>query len=75
VTLPEVSERVGRLKEWRRGRAAELKVEISVVLPQRLIDRLAEKAPRSRAELGEIEGLRQWRIETFGEEILATLAS
>jgi ribonuclease D len=75
VVLPEVTARVGRLKEWRQGRAAELKVEVSVVLPQRLIDRLAERVPRSRTELGEIDGLRRWRIEAFGEEILATLGA
>jgi ribonuclease D len=75
VVLPEVAARVGRLKEWRQGRAAELKVDVSVVLPQRLIDRLAEKAPGSRTDLGEIDGLRRWRIEAFGEEMLASLSA
>jgi ribonuclease D len=75
VVSPEASARVGRLKEWRHRRAAELKVELSVVLPQRLIDRLAEKAPRTPAGLEEIEGLRRWRVEAFGQEILAVLES
>jgi ribonuclease D len=67
--------RAARLKEWRNGRAEELKVEVSVVLPQRLIDRLAEAAPRDTAALAEIEGLRRWRIEAFGDEMLAVLAA
>ena len=67
--------RAARLKEWRNGRAAELKVEVSVVLPQRLIDRLAEAAPRDAAALAEVEGLRRWRIDAFGNEILAVLAA
>jgi ribonuclease D len=75
LVLPEVAARVSRLKDWRRETAAELKLEVSVVLPQRLIDRLAERVPRTRAELGEIEGLRRWRVEAFGAEMLAALAS
>jgi ribonuclease D len=65
--------RVGHLKEWRKTRAAELEVDVSVVLPQRLIDRLAAAGPRDTAGLAEIEGLRQWRIDTFGQEILAAV--
>jgi ribonuclease D len=67
--------RVARLKEWRNERAAELKVEGSVVLPQRLIDQLAEAGPRDIAALGRVEGLRRWRVEAFGDEMLAALAA
>jgi len=67
--------RTARLKEWRNGRAAGLKVEVSVVLPQRLIDRLAEAEPRDTAALEQIEGLRRWRIDAFGDEILTVLAA
>ena len=67
--------RAAHLKEWRNGRAAELKVEVSVVLPQRLIDRLAEAAPRDAAALDAIEGLRRWRVEAFGDEMLAAVAA
>ncbi len=68
-----VQRRSARLKAWRTAKAAELKLDVSVVLPQRLIDKLAEAGPRDRAGLGAIEGLRRWRIETFGREILAAL--
>jgi hypothetical protein len=44
-----------------------------VILPQRLIDRLAEKAPRRLADLEAIDGLRRWRIEAFGRPILDAL--
>ena len=73
--VPEAQQlRVTRLKEWRNERAGELKVEVSVVLPQRLIDRLAEANPGDTAALGEVEGLRRWRIDAFGDEMLAALA-
>ncbi len=75
VIPPEVVTRAGNMKEWRKKRAAELEIDVSVVLPQRLIDRLAAAGPRDRAGLEEIEGLRRWRIDAFGEELLATIAA
>jgi ribonuclease D len=72
--LPDqVLRRIARLKAWRTVKAAELKVDVSVVLPQRLIDKLAEASPRDGDGLGAIEGLRRWRSEAFGREILAAL--
>jgi DNA helicase-2/ATP-dependent DNA helicase PcrA len=65
--------RVDRLKKWRTTKAAQLKLDASVVLPQRLIDRLAEAAPRDAAGLAAVEGLRRWRIEAFGPELLRSL--
>jgi ribonuclease D len=69
-----VLRRVERLKAWRRARAAELEVEVAVVLPQRLIDRLAERGPRDEADLASVPGLRRWRVSAFGDEILAAVA-
>jgi len=74
ILSTEVMHRMARLKEWRGRRATELKVEVSVVLPQRLIDRLAAAAPRDPGALAEIEGLRRWRINTFGDDLLAAVA-
>jgi ribonuclease D len=71
VVSAEVVTRVARLKRWRVERAADLEIDVSVVLPQRLIDRLAAAAPRDLAGLAEIDGLRRWRIDTFGPELLA----
>ncbi len=66
--------RVERLKAWRARKGAELQLDISVVLPQRLIDRLAEARPRNAEELGEVDGLRGWRVEAFGTELLAAVS-
>lgn len=71
VLSDEVLQRVARLKEWRVGRAKALEVDVSVVLPQRLIDRVAAAGPRDLAELAGVEGLRRWRVDAFGDEILA----
>jgi len=72
--VPEaVRRRVDALKSWRAGAAAALGLDVSVVLPQRLIDRLAEAAPRGLADLSGIEGLRRWRAEAFGPDLVRAL--
>jgi len=74
VVEDAVRQRVERLKAWRTRKGAELQLDISVVLPQRLIDRLAEARPRDAAGLGLVEGLRRWRVEAFGAELLAAVS-
>lgn len=74
VVPDAVLRRVERLKALRSRRAAELGVDVSVVLPQRLVDRLAEAAPRTAAELAAVEGLRRWRARAFGDDILAAVS-
>ena len=48
---------------------------MSVVLPQRLLERLAQAGPSEPSALGQVEGLRRWRIEAFGEALLDAAAS
>ncbi len=71
----DVRRRVERLKAWRAREAARAQLDVSVVLPQRLIDLLAEAAPRETADLEAVAGLRQWRIETYGPELVSALRS
>jgi ribonuclease D len=74
VVPAAVLRRIERLKDWRRLRGADLGVDVSVVLPQRLIDRLAEAAPGDAAALEGVPGLRRWRIAAFGPELLSAVA-
>jgi ribonuclease D len=69
-----VLRRIERLKAWRSRKGDELQVEVSVVLPQRLVERLAEAAPGDVSGLACVPGLRRWRIEAFGPELLAALS-
>jgi ribonuclease D len=66
--------RIERLKAWRTRKGQELGLDASVVLPQRLIDRLADAAPADAQDLGQIDGLRRWRVQTFGNELLAAVS-
>jgi len=74
--VPEVvSQRVEILKTWRRGAAKAFGLDVSIILPQRLLDRVAERAPREPAALAEIDGIRRWRIEALGQGIVDALVS
>jgi len=74
IELPLAQQRrVASLKEWRKAASARIGLELSLVIPQRLIDRIAEANPGNLPELSAIEGLRRWRVEAFGEEILRAI--
>ena len=66
--------RVAALKEWRKSAATRVGLDLSLVLPQRLIDRVAEAHPADLAGLAAIDGVRRWRVEAFGPEILRVTA-
>ena len=65
--------RIEALKTLRTERAATLGIDVSVVLPQRLIEALAQQNPGNEAELSAVDGLRKWRVATFGDAILERL--
>ena len=74
IELPLAQQRrVAALKEWRKAASTRIALELSLVIPQRLIDKIAEANPGSVSELSAIEGLRRWRVEAFGEEILRAI--
>ena len=59
------------LKTWRDLRAKNLGIEPGILLNNVLIRDLALKDPQSMRELEGIPGLKKWRQEHFGAEILA----
>jgi ribonuclease D len=69
-----VSRRVEALRQWRAGATTRVGLEPGVLLPNRLISAIAEAGPRSPAELARVDGVRRWRAEMFGSEIVAALA-
>lgn len=70
--VPEVfRKRIEALKAWRTREAARLALDVSVVLPQRLLEKVAEAAPRSLPDLDAVPGLRRWRIHALGESLVA----
>jgi ribonuclease D len=68
-----VQRRGERLKKWREAAAPRFGLDPGILLPQRLIDRLAEEGPADLEALAKVEGFRRWRAHTFGPEVLACM--
>ena len=52
------------------AQAARSKLDPSVVLSQKLIERIAAAGPRTLADLAAIDGVRQWRVTAWGAALL-----
>jgi ribonuclease D len=70
---PEIEERYERLRAWRKARAEARKVEVQVIAPNAVLMAVARAGPRTLDELGRIDGMDQFRVQQYGEEMLAVL--
>jgi ribonuclease D len=69
-----VRRRIETLREWRATAAPELDLEPGVLLPNRLIRPIAEVAPHDVEALARVDGVRRWRVEVLGPQIVALMA-
>jgi len=70
---PAVERRIAALLAWRAEAAPRLGLDPGLLLPRRLIERLAETTPADPMALEAVEGVRRWRAVALGREILAAL--
>jgi ribonuclease D len=68
-----MSRRIDKLRRWRAGAVEPFGLEPGVLLPNRLITTIAEAGPRTLDELARVDGVRRWRVDTFGPALLAAL--
>ena len=68
-----VRRRIENLRAWRSKTAAALGLDPGFFFPQRLIDRLAADPPADAESLAGTEGVRRWRAEVGGPELLEVL--
>jgi ribonuclease D len=71
---PAAARRAEALKAWRTPAAERYGLDPGVLLPNRLISVIAGAGPRDLGSLAAVDGVRRWRVETLGVELLATLA-
>ena len=64
-----------RLKEWRRKRAQADGVPAYVVFHDRTLGDIAARKPRDWADLAGIAGIGPTKLERYGDEVLAVVAS
>ncbi len=76
LRLPAIiARRIESLRQWRKEAAPRFGLEPGLLLPNRLITIVAVAGPREPDALASLDGVRRWRAETFGAEIIAALAS
>ncbi len=68
-----VRRRIDALRVWRAEATTRFGLEPGVLLPNRLIGTVAEAGPRDADALTRVEGVRRWRVEAFGGEVLAAI--
>ena len=62
-------------RQWRKDAAPRFGLEPGLLLPNRLITTVALASPRDPAALATLDGVRRWRAEIMGAEIVAVLAA
>lgn len=62
------------LRVWRNARARRDGKPAYVMLTNRMMAEVARVQPRTRAELGRVEGVGEARLRDYGDEILAVVA-
>jgi len=72
---PGASRRLDSLKEWRRAKAAELKMDPGVLSPLNYLQAIARANPRTLEEMLAIPDLTRWRAREFGREWLEVMSS
>jgi ribonuclease D len=72
---PEAEERLNRLKEVRNRRARDLEIDRGTLLPNHVLETLAQSPPGDLAELKAVDGVRDWRAQALGEDLLKALGS
>jgi ATP-dependent DNA helicase UvrD/PcrA len=65
---------VQALREWRLSRARADEVPAFVVFSDRTLAELAERTPRTLAELAAVPGIGPAKLERYGSELLARIA-
>ncbi len=68
-----VRRRIEALRAWRLTAAPQLGLDPGVLLPNRLIRPIAEVGPRSGEALASVPGVRRWRVEALGDQILRAI--
>jgi len=69
----ESAARLEDLKHWRLEKAQQLELQVGVVFPGSYLEILADTPPASLEEMAQVPGMRCWRVEEFGKEILTVL--
>jgi ribonuclease D len=66
--------RVDVLRSWRKSIGKEMQVKSDVILPRDVMNMIAARDPADEQDLADIMAEVPWRLERFGDQIMAELA-
>jgi ribonuclease D len=66
--------RLEKLKEWRKLKAQDLKIESDIVIPKDIMEKIAAFNPKNKGDLYEIMNMTPWRYKHYGDSILNELS-
>jgi ribonuclease D len=67
---PRVPARVKSLRTWRDKVAEKLELDPALLFNRALIRDIAIQKPRTEAELASVQGIHQWQVRSYGNQIL-----
>lgn len=65
---------IARLKTWREEIGKRIELSPGLLAPNWLLERIAEQQPSNLEQLTLIQGIRQWQLNVWGNEMLNFLA-
>jgi ribonuclease D len=70
-----VRRRIEALRQWRVEAAPRFGLDPGLLLPNRLIRAIAAAGPRDLGAVARVEGLRRWRADVLGPELVQVVCS
>ena len=70
----QTEQRLTVLKRWRAPRSKEVALEPGVLCSNASLEAIAWQNPQAAAELSSLPELKNWFVDSFGEEIVNALA-
>lgn len=71
---PEILDRYNLLHQWRKNRGNARDLDSSLIVAKTTLWRIAEKPPKNKAELAQVEGIGAWRLQMYGDELMKIIA-
>lgn len=72
---PIIADRYVALHAWRKGRGIQRGIDSNLVLSKQTLWDLAREMPKDKEDLAAIEGIGDWRVQMYGDEILELIAT
>jgi ribonuclease D len=70
---PRIPRRVKALRGWRDHTAQQLELDPALLLNKNLLQEIAIRKPRTKADLSQTPHIHQWQVASFGDQILDIL--